>query len=102
MKIQCQSCLGKTATFFVEIHCYNAIQCYVTLNVTTAPKSKRRIKMVNFYFAIPVCSITGRFEPWWLVYARIAFLSLSSWGEASCISVGLDSRLMFPGSEYNL
>ena len=66
MKIQCQSCLGKTATFSVEIHCYNAvallcIQCYVTLNVPTAPKSKRRIKLVNFYFAIPVCSIKGRF-----------------------------------------
>ena len=69
MKIQCQSCLGKTATFSMEIHCYNAIQCYVTLNVTTAPKSKRRIKLVNFYFSIPVCSIKGRFEPWWLVYA---------------------------------
>ena len=50
MKIQCQSCLGKTATFSVEINCYNAIQCYVTLNVTTARKSKRRIKRVNFYF----------------------------------------------------
>ena len=69
MKLQCQSCLGKTATFSMEIHCYNAIQCYVTLNVTTAPKSKRRIKLVNLYFAIPVCSIKGRFEPWWLVYA---------------------------------
>ena len=32
MKIQCQSCLGKTDTFSVEIHCYNAIQCYVTFN----------------------------------------------------------------------
>ena len=69
MKIQCQSCLGKTAAFSLEIHCYNAIQCYVTLNVTTAPKSKRRIKLVNLYLAIPVCSIKGRFESWWLVYA---------------------------------
>ena len=65
MEIQCQSCLGKTATFSLEIHCYNAIQCYVT----TAPKSKCRIKLVNVNFAIPVCSIKGRFEPWWLVYA---------------------------------
>ena len=65
MEIQCQSCLGKTATFSLEIHCCNAIQCHVT----TAPKSKCRIKLVNFNFAIPVCSIKGRFEPWWLVYA---------------------------------
>ena len=64
MEIQCQSCLGKTATFSLEIHCYNAIQCYVALYVTTAPKSKCRIKLVNFNFAIPVCSIKGKFEPW--------------------------------------
>ena len=69
MEIQCQSSFGKPATFSLEIHCYNAIQCYATLYVTTAPKSKPRIKLVNFYFAIPVCSIKGRFEPWWLVYA---------------------------------
>ena len=69
METQCQSCLGKMATFSLEIHCYNAIQRYVTLYVTTAPKSKRRIKLVNFNFAIPVCSIKGRFEPWLLVYA---------------------------------
>ena len=65
MEIQCKRCLGKTATFSFEIHCYNAIKCYVT----TAQKSKCRIKLVNFNFAIPVCSIKGRFEPWWLVYA---------------------------------
>ena len=67
MQIQCQSCLGKTATFSMEIHCYNAIQCYVTLNVTTAPKSKSRIKLVNFYFVIPLYSIKGRFG--WFMHA---------------------------------
>ena len=46
MKIQCQSCLEKTATFSVEIHCYDAIQCYVTLNVTTAPKSHKTGKFL--------------------------------------------------------
>ena len=56
MEIQCHSCLGKAATFYLEIHCHNVIQCYVTLYVTTAPESKCRIKLVNFNFAIPVCS----------------------------------------------
>ena len=69
MEIQYQSFIGKTATFSLEINCYNAIQYYVTLYVTTAPKSKCRIKLVNFNFATPVCSIKGRFEPWWQVYA---------------------------------